>query len=106
MNTIIKYLSPTEFKKFKQSLGLLYDFDATEKFGLNIKIGDKNYIVICNHPELDKHEKQIILWHEKGHASGIIDEEDADRYALKHIDKEAQENLIDQWEYRHGHSYS
>jgi hypothetical protein len=105
MKTIIRYLSPAEFKEFKKSLNMIQEFDATEKYGLTISVGDKSYIVICNDPSLSQAEKQIILWHEKGHALGYEDEENADVYALNNLNKEAQELLKTQWSFRHGHPF-
>lgn len=102
---VIKYLSKQDFEIFKNALSDIQDFNKTEKYGLTIFLKDESIIIICNDPSLDKNEKAIILWHEKSHAMGILDEEDADIEALKHLSPEAQDILIDNWEDRHGHKY-
>lgn len=48
---------------------------------------------------------EAILTHECAHCNGIIDEEEADRWALKHCSKKAQEVLIYLWDERHGHKF-
>lgn len=102
-NSIIKYLSPDNFKLFKDTLSSVQNFDTTEKYGLTITVGDKIVIVLCNDPSLSKIEKQIILWHEKGHAAGYDDEADADKYAYRHVSDEGKEILRNNWKSRHGH---
>jgi len=54
---------------------------------------------------LSRVEKDIVYWHEKAHASGIPDEEEADRWAFKHLDDEGKDLLIKNWKYRHGHNF-
>lgn len=103
MNTI-KYLSPTEFRQFKKTLGSLKSFDETEQYGLTITIGSKkSFIIICDDPSLTKEEKEIILQHELAHAKGYDDEEDADHEAYKNISRPARELLLKNWKHRHGH---
>jgi hypothetical protein len=102
--TIISYLSTSEFQKMLSLLSSV-NIDITEQYGICVRIKDTNYIFISNDPSLSDQDKQIILWHEKGHALGIDSEEEADRYALKHLSKKAQDYLISIWTDRHGHPY-
>ena len=87
-------------------LSLLTDYSETEQYGLTVTIGDKVHIIICDDPNLTPNEKKIILQHERAHANGIDDEEDADKWALKHLNKVQQELLIANWKDRHGHDYN
>jgi len=51
-------------------------------------------------------ELNVVIAHEMAHINGIMNEEEADRWALKNLSKEnCKEILIDMWEERHGHEY-
>ena len=52
-------------------------------------------------------ELDVVIAHEMAHINGIIDEEEADRWALENLRKEhCKEILINMWEERHGHKYN
>lgn len=102
--TFVSFLPPSEFKRLI-SLMSNVNINVKEEYGMCIHVGNECHILINNDPSLSDQDKQIILWHEKGHALGILDEEDADRYALKHLNTKAQDYLISIWEERHGHPY-
>ena len=102
---IIKYLSKKEFEDVKKLLYTMGEFNPAEKYGLTVTVGNNVVILLYNDPSLTKNEKDIILWHEKSHASGIYDEEEADIEALKHLNPKAKELLIANWKDRHGHEY-
>ena len=99
-------MSDFDFEKFKKGLEELKMFNTTEEYGMTITVGDQIFIILCNDPTLTPTEKKIILWHEKAHATGIIDEEEADKWALKNMkDDNAKDLLIQNWKHRHGHDF-
>ena len=51
-------------------------------------------------------ELQVVIAHEVAHLNGVMDEEDADRWALEQLGENSQEILKDMWEERHGHEYN
>ena len=102
---IVKYVSKSEFETIKRTLSELEEFDTTEQYALTVKVKNSSIIVICNDPSLSKIEKSVILWHEKAHAAGIMDEEEADMWTLTHLSTEAKELLKQNWKARHGHEY-
>jgi len=104
---IIQYLTVSQFNEFKRGLSLISGivFNKTEEYGYTITVGDDVFIILCNNPSLSRVEKDIVYWHEKAHASGIPDEEEADRWAFKHLDDEGKDLLIKNWKYRHGHNF-
>ena len=55
--------------------------------------------------ENDDDVVEIVLAHEMAHASGVADEEEADRKALETLNEHQQEILKEAWEDRHGHAY-
>ena len=56
--------------------------------------------------ESDSDVVAIVVAHELAHASGIEDEEEADRAALKTLTEIQRGYLIEAWEERHGHIYN
>lgn len=97
--TFVNFIHPSEFQRLARLL------NVNEEYGMCIHVGNECHILISNDPSLTDQDKQIILWHEKGHAKGIMDEEEADIFALKHLNRSAQEYLISLWKERHGHDY-
>ena len=68
---------------------------------------DWSYIIIRESfvEENDQEVINIVLAHEMAHASGILDEEEADRKALESLNGVEQNILIEAWEDRHGKKY-
>jgi len=105
-NIVIKHLNLPDFLKLKNLLkSLLRDFNEHEPYAFTLTIGNKHVIVMYDDPDLTENEHKIILWHETAHARGIEDEEEADKYAFLHLNKEQKNLLIKNWEGRHGHPY-
>jgi len=49
---------------------------------------------------------KAVIAHELAHIHGVIDEEDADKWALEYLDNgDSKKFLIDNWELRHGKEY-
>jgi hypothetical protein len=75
----------------------------------NIKMGEMTLPVICINnnafDSVDDDMQEAILAHESAHCKGIMNEEDADRWALKNINENAQQVLISLWKERHGMEY-
>jgi Zn-dependent peptidase ImmA (M78 family) len=107
VNTI--YLNTKEFNKLKQTA---FDFnilkDVDEKYALACVYDDLT-IIFINKKEFDKlnkNEKKIVLAHELAHTiGGIVNNEEADMWALESLNKTCRRILIKQWLYRHGHPY-
>lgn len=69
---------------------------------------DKNFIILKKSfvDNCDKDMLECVIAHEQAHLTSIIDEEEADRWALKHLHNEkAEQLLISMWEMRHGHEF-
>ncbi len=111
-----------DLDKFYDFVNILYEQDAislTEDqingnvaiFAVagNIEFNDYTVPVICvNNDAFDSvgdDMKEAILGHESAHCEGILDEEKADRWALKNISEKAQQVLISLWWDRHGCEY-
>ncbi len=65
-------------------------------------------IIFANQDEMDNLNpdwKQMILVHETAHLEGIIDEEEADRWALNNLNETQQDILKSLWCGRHGHEF-
>jgi hypothetical protein len=60
----------------------------------------KSFVDNCSEPML-----RCVIAHEEAHITGVVDEEEADKWAMEQIDTEAQEILKDMWGLRHGHEY-
>lgn len=98
-----------EFKNDIKDIIVNYDDLDSESIALGCKLGDIPYIIIAKErfDKLDEDFKWVILAHESAHAvGGILDEEEADRWALETCRNDIQRDLlIDNWEHRHGHPY-
>lgn len=104
IKTFVSFLPPSEFKRLISLMNSV-NINTNEEYGMCVHVKNECHIFINNDPSLSDQDKQIILWHEKGHALGIVDEEDADRYALKHLNTKSQDYIISIWSERHGHDY-
>ncbi len=79
---------------------------SDEEIAFTIDLGDRIGIFINNKIVKNNEDlKNIVIWHEKAHANGIMDEEEADRWALSHLTKKQQQILINEWEYRHNKKF-
>jgi hypothetical protein len=81
------------------------DFQNDEQYAVTITIDGQSIIFMIDDPKMSKAEKEMILYHEKGHAVGYKSELDADLYAMRFVGDEARQILIDNWKDRHGHEY-
>jgi len=67
----------------------------------------KSFIVL--HDNINKYGesfKKVVIAHELAHIHGVMDEEDADRWALENVKgKKEKEILLGNWKVRHGHEY-
>ena len=98
---------------FKDSISIyklmgILDLNFNEEYMYTIlKEGDEP--TICVNEEttslLNDDVFYIMMNHEYAHAIGIIDEEEADLFALEYLSKTQKELLIEQWEDRHAHKY-
>ena len=97
-----------EDKRFKQLLemfdnhGIEYDKNA-----FCCILEDESFILLREDfvNSLTVDEVNVVISHEMAHLTGIIDEEEADRWALNELNERAQTILKDMWEHRHGHEY-
>ena len=71
----------------------------------HVLCGDINMIVYNQDSNFDKDMKEIVIQHEMAHARGVKGEEDADREALKKLNKKRQDILKSYWKVRHGYDY-
>lgn len=107
INTI--YLNEEDFEELKNDgliLGILKDQD--EKYALSVINYDEAIIFINSEEfnELSKTEKKIVFAHELAHVyMGILDDEEADKWAMEFLDDDCKKVLKEEWKHRHGHSY-
>ena len=106
MNADILELPKKEYNIAKRRLEKM----AKMKLGDNphafhVMYGDKHMIIYNQDSNFDKDMKEIVIQHEMAHARGVKGEEDADREALKKLNKKRQDILKSYWKARHGHDY-
>ena len=104
----IHFLTKKDFVDVKNKLCNLLNIDLSkEDFAFTIDLGSSICIFINNKMVKNNEDfKNIVLWHEKAHANGIMDEEAADRWALRHLTKKQQKILISEWNFRHNCVYT
>ncbi len=107
----VKMLTTKEFQgtiTLYKLMGVV-DINFQEEF-MFVTLEEDNEPVIYVDEEttsyMNDDEFMIAMNHEYGHTTGIINEEDTDRFALEYLNEIQRNILIDQWEDRHGHVYS
>jgi hypothetical protein len=102
----IAHLSNNEFNALVSLLERNgFDYPKGNKYAFTITM-DKDSIIIYNKDcGIDNDLKQIVIQHERAHLHGILDEEDADHWALRHLNKKQRLMLISNWKERHGYNY-
>ena len=96
-----------QFETFKSTM-LENGIDmSSEDIAMTCILDDKPWVIInqLNFNELDEDMRHITIAHEGAHATGILDEEDADRWALDVLTDNQKDILIENWNLRHGHEY-
>jgi hypothetical protein len=81
------------------------EYPEDNQFAFTVIIDDCSIIVYNIESEIDNDLKQIVIQHERAHTRGILNEEEADKWALNYLNKKQKKMLIDEWEKRHGHEY-
>lgn len=81
--------------------------EIKDDFAFSLIIDEKPIIILRDVIEqFPFYVHKAIIAHELAHLHGIIDEEKADRWALKYLnDSEAEQFLIENWKLRHGKVY-
>lgn len=102
-------LDDEDFKSFKVFLvnaGVELR-DPEEELALGCNLEGIPYVILSDRVRnFDEDVKMIVLLHECAHAiEGIMDEEEADRWALEALTPDQGKILISLWEERHGHEY-
>lgn len=94
------------FKVFLINVGVELK-DPEEGFALGCNLGGIPHVILSDKVvDFDEDIKMIILLHECAHAiEGIMDEEEADRWALEALTPDQGKILISLWNERHGHEY-
>ena len=99
-------LSESSFKQAKRKLGKLVNIDlCNESIAFTVKLSHVSETFINGDRTTNKDHRIIVIWHEKAHVNGIMDEEGADIWTMKHLNKKQQKILISEWKNRHGHEY-
>jgi hypothetical protein len=104
--TLFKTLDDEKYQEMKTLLensGFEVDENAFACF-----VEEDQYIMLRQGfvDSVSAEELDAVLAHELAHLEGIMDEEEADRWAVDNLeDDESKQVLIDMWEYRHGHEY-
>jgi hypothetical protein len=105
----IIHLSDADFNYVIEGLknmGIDCPKDNNFAFTVTTGISGAGILIIYNKDcGLNNDEKQIVIQHERAHLNGIIDEEEADRCALKYLNRKQKKILKDNWTGRHGHEY-
>jgi hypothetical protein len=106
-NITIQNLPQSQFDDLKRRINKIFSLKSVsdEDIAFTISMGDETIIVINFSINLSKDELQIVTQHEMAHAHGIMEEEQADKWALTRLSDIQKEILIGQWEHRHGHNY-
>jgi len=81
------------------------DYPKDNQFAFTIIMDDCSFIIYNVESGIDDDLKQIVIQHERAHTYGILNEEEADRWALNYLNKKQKKMLIDEWRKRHGHKY-
>jgi beta-lactamase regulating signal transducer with metallopeptidase domain len=105
----IIHLSGSEFDDVIEGLkkmGVECPEENNFAFTVTTGISSSGVLIVYNKDcGLDNDEKQIVIHHERAHLQGIMNEEEADRFALKYLNRKQRKMLKENWNGRHGHSY-
>lgn len=96
-----EYLNLTSFIKEKTN-------QSADDFAFAAMMGNHPLMVLRGE-KIEKYPPYVhkaVVAHELAHLHGIVDEEEADRWALKYLDEEeSKQFIIDNWLERHGKEY-
>lgn len=112
INICVKCMKKGEFEAFKKDLkrNKIRFNSMDDEYAVSVRFEDESVepilILLDGMNELTEDEQQVVIAHEFAHILGnITNEEEADRWALKVLDKKQQKILISMWKDRHGHYY-
>jgi hypothetical protein len=101
-----KTLDDNEYQEMKELLES-HDYEVDENAFACFIVEDQ-YIMLRKGfvDSVSEGELSAVIAHELAHLEGIMDEEEADRWAVENLeDDDSKQVLIDMWEHRHGHQY-
>jgi hypothetical protein len=102
----IVYLTDSEFKSIVELVKLTgAKYPESNNYAFTMTMGGGSVIIYNKDSDIDEDLKKIVIQHERAHYNGVYDEEEADRWALKRLNKRQRKMLVENWEVRHGHAY-
>ena len=101
METKVITIDDEHFNKIRQLSG------SGEKNAFTCLHKDWTYVILRKEfvENISKDELDVVVTHELAHVNGIINEEEADRWAMENLDIKPREILENMWFDRHGREY-